>query len=168
MASFFGQAIKGGRKAFEAKFLAQLDSYKKDVAERIAAKKPFAPREAEKFLDFVQGSNLRYRSLPDYSPQAILLLKQAMDEKIFDPNARIKGPRPVDVAEEPLFVHYYKFYLQSGATMPTRSVRERDWKLFQMLIAGGANLDDPAAAVLRDVAKRETEPYEIPGYVRLK
>jgi hypothetical protein len=156
------------QRAFEAKFLAQLDSYKKDVAERIAVKKPFAPREAEKFLDFVQGSNLRYRSLPDYSPQAIPLLKQAMDEKIFDPNARIKGPRPVDVAEEPLFVHYYKFYLQSGATMPTRSVRERDWTLFQMLIAGGANLDDPAAAVLRDVAKRETEPYEIPGYVRLR
>ena len=52
--------------------------------------------------------------------------------------------------------------------MPMRHVREREWRLFQMLIAAGANLDDPAAAVLRDVVNRETAPYEIPGYIRLK
>ena len=158
------------RKAIEAKFLSQLEVYRKELPERIAARKPFTPREAEKFLDFVQGADLSYRLMPDHSPQAFPLLKQAMDEKIFDPNARIKGPRPVDVAEEPLFVQYYKFYLQSGATMPTPHVRERDWTIFQMLIAGGANLDDPTAALLRDKAKRETEPYDpnVRGYVRLK
>lgn len=159
---------RADRSAFNAKFLSELDAYWKDVIARIEARKPFSPPEAQKFLDLVQSSDLTYRSLPDHSTEAFVLLKMAIDLKVFDPNARIRGPRPVDVAEEPLFVGYYKFHLQSGATAPTRSVREREWRLFQMLIAGGANLNDPAAAVLRDVAKRETEPYEIPGYVRLK
>jgi hypothetical protein len=158
------------RQALEVKFLAQLVAYKKDVAERAAAKKPFTLREAKDFLDFVQGSDLGYRLLPDHSPQAFALLKAALDGKVFDPNVRLKGPRPVDVAEEPLFVLYYKFHLQAGATMPVPRVREREWRIFQMLIAGGANLDDPAARVLRDAVRRETEPYDpnVPGYVRLK
>ena len=33
---------------------------------------------------------------------------------------------------------------------------------------GGANLDDPAAAVLRDDVKRETAPYELKGYLAIK
>jgi hypothetical protein len=158
------------RSAFETKFLAQLGTYKKDVAERIAAKKPFAPREAQEFLEFVQGADLSHRLLPDYSSAAFALLKQALDAKVLDPNALVRGKRSVDVADEPLFVVYYEFYLQSGATMPTPRVRAREWTILQMLIAGGANLDDPAAAVLRDVVKRETEPYDanVPGYVRLK
>lgn len=154
--------------AFEAKFLSQLESYKKDIANRISAQTPFTPREAQEFLEFVQGSNLSYRSLPDYSPQAFGVFKQALDGKILDPNVRVKGLRATDVSEEPLFVVYYKFYLQSGATMAQKRVREREWTLFQMLLAGGANLDDPAAAVLRDVVKREAVPYEVEGWVRLK
>jgi hypothetical protein len=158
------------QQAFEGKLLSQIETYKKDVAERIAVKNPYTPREAQQFLEFVQGSNLRYRSLPDYSAQTFPLLKQALDGKILDPNVRVKGPTRIDINEEPLFVIYYKFYLQTGATMPVKRVREREWKLFQMLIAGGANLDDPAAAILRDVVNRETEPYDanVPGYVRLK
>jgi hypothetical protein len=156
------------RRAIEAKFLSQLEANKKDLAERIATQRPFAPREAYKFVEFVKESDLSYRLLPDHSATTFPLLKQALDAKILDPNARLKGPTRVDVNEEPLFVVYYKFYLQSGATMPTRSVREREWKLLQMLVAAGANLDDPAAVVLRDVVNRETAPYEIPGYIRLK
>jgi hypothetical protein len=161
---------KAEQQAFEAKLLTQIETYRKDVAERIAANNPFTSREAQEFLGFVQGSNLRYRSLPDYSPQTFALLKQALDGKVLNPNARVKGPRAADVSEEPLFVVYYKFYLQSGATMPQKRVREREWKLFQMLIAGGANLDDPAAAVLKDEVKRETAPYDanVPGYITLK
>ncbi len=161
---------KAEQRAFETKYLSQLDVTRKDVASRIAAHKPFAPRKAQQFLEFVQGSDLGYRSLPDYSPQTFPLLKQALDEKILDPNARVKGPARIDVNEEPLFVVYYKFYLQSGATMAVKRVREREWKLFQMLVAGGANLDDPAAAVLRDVVKLETAPYDpnVPGYISLK
>lgn len=163
-------STKVERQAFEAKFLSQLDTVKDDVASRIAARKPFGPREAHEFVEFVQGSNLNYRSLPDYSSAAFALLRRALAAKILDPNVRVKGPRMVDTEEEPLFVGYYKFYLQSGATMPVPHVRERDWTIFQMLIAGGANLDDPAAAVLRDVVKRETAPYDpnVRGYVRLK
>ncbi len=159
-----------GRRAIEARFLSWLDAYRKELPERMAAKRPFTPGEAMNFLNFVQGANLSYRSLPDYSPRVFPLLKQALDEKILDPNARRKGPTPRDVEEEPLFVLYYKFYLQSGATMPVPRVRERDWTILQMLIAGGANLDDPAAAMLRDVVRLKTEPYDpnVPGYVRLK
>jgi hypothetical protein len=154
------------RQALEAKFLSQFDTYKKEVAERIASKQPFTPLEAQKFLDFVQGSDLSRRSLKDYSPEAFALFKQALDARVFDPNARVKGPRTVDVAEEPLFVGYYKFYLQSGMTL--KRVHEREWRLWQMMIAGGANLDDPAAAVLRDDVKRETGPYELKGYLAIK
>ncbi len=144
----------------------RLETYKKDVAERIAAKNPYTPQQAKAFLDFVQESDLSRLLLPDYSPQAFALLKQALDGKVFDPNARVQGPRVVDVAAEPLFVGYYKFYLQSGIML--RRVREREWTLWQMLIAGGANLDDPAADVLRDDVKRETEPYELKGYLAIK
>ena len=52
--------------------------------------------------------------------------------------------------------------------MAQKRVREREWKLFQILIAGGANLDDPAAAILKDDAKRETAPYGVPGWITLK
>lgn len=161
---------KAENRAFEAKFLSQLEAYKKEVAERIAAKRPFAPRAAQDFLEFVQGSNLRYRSLSDHSPAAFALLKEALDGKVLDPNVQVGGKTKADVSDEPLFVAYYKFYLQSGATMAVKRVREREWALFQMLVAGGANLDDPAAAVLREGVKRETEPYDanVPGYVRLK
>jgi len=159
---------KAEQQAFEAKFMTQIEATKKGVAERVAAKNPFTPREAQEFLEFVQGSNLNHRSLPDHSPAAFALLKQALDGKVLNPNARVKGPRAVDVAEEPLFVVYYKFYLQPGATMPQKRVREREWKLFQMLVAGGANLDDPAAVVLRDDVKRQTEPYGVEGWVTLK
>lgn len=157
---------KAEQQAFEAKFLSQLETYRKDVAERIAAKNPYTPPEAYELLKFVQGSNFRYRSLPDYSPQTFPLLQQALEGKILDPNARVKGPTRIDVNEEPLFVVYYNFYLKSGVGL--KRVLEREWKIFQMLVAGGANLDDPAAAVLRDVVNRETAPYEIPGYIRLK
>jgi hypothetical protein len=156
------------RKAIETAFLAKLETNKKDVAERIAAQKPFTPNEAYKFVEFVKESDLGYRLLPDHSPTTFALLKQVLDAGILDPNARVKGPRTSDINEEPVFVVYYKFYLQSGATSPMRHVREREWKLLQMLIAAGANLDDPAAAALRDVVNRETAPYEIPGYIRLK
>lgn len=168
------QRIEDAKKAaeqqvFEAKLLSQIETYQKDVTERIAAKNPYTPLQAQEFLRFVQSSDLRYRSLPDYSAQTFSLLKQGLDGKILDPNVHVKGSRAIDV-EEPLFVGYYKFYLQSGATMPVKRVREREWTLFQMLIAGGANLDDPAAAVLRDNVHRETAPYDpnVPGYIRLK
>jgi hypothetical protein len=157
---------KAENQALQAKLLAQIETYKKDVAERIAAKNPYTPQQAKAFLDFVQDSDLSRLLLPDYSPQAFALLKQALDGKVFDPNARVQGPRVVDVAEEPLFVGYYKFHLQSGILL--RRVREREWTLWQMLIAGGANLDDPAAAVLRDDVKRETGPYELKGYLAIK
>jgi len=102
------------RRAFETKFLSQLETYKTDIAARIAAKSLLSPREAQNFVEFVQGSDLRHRSLPDHAAEAFALLLQALDAKILDPNARVKGPRAVDVSEEPLFVAYYKFYLQSA------------------------------------------------------
>src|SRR4051812_6225457 len=157
---------KADDQALQAKLLAQIEAYKKDVAERIAAKNPYTPRQAKAFLDFVQESDLSRLLLPDYSAQTFALLKQALGGKVLDPNARVQGPRTVDVNEEPLFVGYYKFYLQSGIML--RRVREREWTLWQMLIAGGANLDDPAAAVLRDDVKRETEPHELKGYLAIK
>jgi hypothetical protein len=159
---------KAEQQAFEAKFLSQLETYRKDAADRIAAKTPYAPREAQQLLEFVQGSDLRYRSLPDYSPQTFPLLKQALAGKVLDSNARVKGPTRVDVNEEPLFVVYYNFYLKTGVEL--KRVRDREWTLFQMLIAGGANLDDPAAAGLKDHVKREPAPYDanVPGYITLK
>lgn len=154
------------RRAYEAKFLSELVAYENDITARAAAGNPFDPREAQKFLEFVQGSNLNHRSLPDYSPRTFPLLKRALDGKILDPNVRVRGPTPVDVNEEPLFVVYYKFYLKSAVEL--KRVREREWNLLQMLVAGGANLDDPAAAIVKDQIARETEPYELKGYLRLK
>lgn len=46
---------KAESQALEAKTLAQLETYKKDVAERIAAKNPYTPQQAKAFLDLVRS-----------------------------------------------------------------------------------------------------------------
>jgi hypothetical protein len=162
-----GEAIETSReneerRAFEAKWLADFENYRA----RIAQKAPFSPKQSQDFVEFVSGSNLSYRSLPDHSARAFAVLKQALDAKIVDPNARVRGKTRIDVNEEPLFVVYYNFYLKTGVSM--KRVHEHEWRLFQMLIAAGANLGDSAAAPLREVVGRETEPYELKGYLKFK
>lgn len=164
--SMAAQRAQDERRDIEAKFLALLEAFRKEISVRIAERRPFSGRDAQALIEFVQGSDFGSRDLPDQSPVAFALLKRALDAKILDPNVRVKGPRIVDVSEEPLFVAYYKFYLQSGVAM--KRVREREWTLLQMLVAAGANLDDPAAAVLKNDVTRKTAPHELKGYLSIK
>lgn len=173
----YGKAIEAIERSREAeekraeytKWIAEFENYKKAVAAGIAQKTPLSPKQQQDFVEFVNGSDLRRISMPDHSAEAYALLQQALDAKVVDPNVRVRGKARRDVTEEPLFVVYYNFYIKNGISGPgVKLVHKHEWRLFQMLIAAGANLDDPAAAPLRQVVTLETEPYEIEGRLKVK
>lgn len=158
-------------RAFEAKFLADLDARRKDVDARIAAKRPFAGQEALSFVQFVSGADLSYRSLGDHSAAALALLKRALDEKIVDPNIMVRGPTRADVADEPLFIQYSKFYIRSGShgKEPPARVHKKDWAVFKLLVENGADLSLPEAAGVKEDASKTTVPDTVDArYLRLQ
>ena len=53
------------------------------------------------------------------------LLKRALDAGILDPNILVKGPRPVDVNFEPLFLHHYRATIRP---VPNDRISLRDWE----------------------------------------
>ena len=137
-------------RRIEAEILAQLAAREADVAARVAGRRAYTPAEALAFVDFVDSADLSWRSLPDYSPRAVALLERALKDKLVDPNVLVKGPRPVDVAPEPLFLHYYKFNIA-----PVRSnAKARHWRILMLLVDNGADLTVEGAAPLADELAR--------------
>src|SRR5262249_13653088 len=59
-------------------FLAELAAKQKDVDARVAQQRAFSGQEAAKLIDFVQSSDLSWRSLPDYSEAAFPLLERSL------------------------------------------------------------------------------------------
>jgi hypothetical protein len=149
----------------ELKLKSEIEMRKRDVEERIAAQRPYSPAEALGFIEFVDGSDLSYRSLPDYSDVTFGLLQRALEAKIVDPNGMVKGVRPVDVNPEPLFLLYYHATARPLSRGP---VRIRDWKLLQLLVANGADLSAPGSERLVEDLLKTPKPIEnVPKYVDL-
>lgn len=132
-------------RRYESEFMRRLSGYRDDVAARVRDTRSYAPAEALALVEFVQGSDLGWRSLPDHWDEALPLLVRALDGAILDPNGMVKGPRAVDVRPEPLFVHFYRFHV---APLRSAQVRPRDRMILSLLLDHGADLSAEAAAPL--------------------
>ena len=79
------------------------------------------------------------------------LLKRALEAKLLDPNVPVKGPRPVDVNPEPLFLHYYRADIRP---YPNAQISIRDWETLKLLVENGADLTlDGARQLAEDLQK---------------
>jgi hypothetical protein len=140
-------------------FLAELAAHQKDVDASVAQNRAFSGQEAVDLIDFVQGSDLSWRSLPNYSETAFPLLERSLKANILDPNSRIsRNGRSV-----PVFVDFYDRNIR-----PTKSaIRVRDWKILELLLANGADLTVAAAQPLSaDLARKRIAGPQ--GFMRLE
>ena len=137
--------------AADAKALARIEARTRDVETRRAERRPYEGQDALLFVEEVSYVDLRYLGLPNRSETMRALLKRALEEKLLDPNVPVKGPRPVDVNPEPLFLHYYRATIRP---YPTAQTSIRDWETFKLLVASGADLTlDGARTAAEDLKK---------------
>jgi type II secretory pathway pseudopilin PulG len=128
---------------FQSDYLDRSD----DLDDRIAQKQPFTPDESLEFLNFVAGADLTWRSLPDHSPEANTLLKQALDAGILDPNALTTNAPTADSPAVTVTMAYYDKEIRP--TMP-RAVDRHDWDIIKTLVDHGADVSSPDAEQLRE------------------
>jgi hypothetical protein len=140
-------------------FLAELAAHQKDVDARVAQHRAFSGQEAADLIDFVQASDLSWRSLPNYSEAAFPLLERSLKAKILDPNSRLSR----NGQSIPVFVDFYNRNIR-----PTKSaIRVRDWKILELLIANGADLSLAEAQPLSaDLARKRIAGPQ--GFMRLE
>ena len=138
----------------DAKARSRIENRTRDLEERLAANRPYAEPDAQDALEFVNEVSyvdLRYLGLPDRSPVMLDLLKRALAAKLIDPNIMVKGPRPVDVLPEPLFLQVYRADIRPH---PDAAVQPRPWEIFKLLVASGADLAlAPGHPIAEDLAK---------------
>jgi hypothetical protein len=125
------------RAAQDAKALGRIERRTRDVEARLAENRPYGGQDALEFVNEVSYVDLKYLGLPDRYEIMLALLKRALEAKLIDPNVPVKGPRPVDVNIEPLFLHFYRAEIRR---YPNAPVRPRDWDMFKLLVASGADL----------------------------
>ncbi len=147
-----GAAWQRGENArHDAKARERIENRTRDVEARLARKRAYAGQDALDFVDEVSYVDLGYLGLPDRSGVMLDLLKRALAAKLIDPNIMVKGPRPVDVKPEPLFLHYYRANIRR---FPNNSVVPRSFEIFQLLVAGGADLAlAPSHPIAEDLAR---------------
>jgi hypothetical protein len=153
-------------RRIEAEFLDKLAAQRREVAARIAEKRPFTPEQAFDFLWFVSGSDLSYRSLPDYSADALALLQQALDGKIIDPNGRVTaGPYP-RLNGLPLFLYFYRSWVKPG--IDANALRIKEWDLLMTIVRAGADLSLPEADALNADLRKTPVPGASETFIRLR
>ena len=123
--------------AADAKALAWIEARTRDVESRLAERRPYGGQDALAFVNEVSYVDLKYRGLPDRTEIMLALLKRAIEAKLLDPNVPVKGPRPVDVNIEPLFLHFYRAEIRR---YPNAAIRLHDWDMLKLLVASGADL----------------------------
>jgi hypothetical protein len=123
--------------AHDAKALRRIETRTRDVEARLAGNRPYQGQDALDFVDDVDSVDLEYLGLPDRSDTMLALLRRALAARLIDPNALVKGPRPVDRNHEPLFVQYYRRNINP---YPSSAVRPLHWEIFRILAASGADL----------------------------
>jgi hypothetical protein len=136
-------------RGFEQDFLSGLAQREREVAARIADHRAFTPDEALDLVFFVESDDLRYRSLPDHSREAMALLAQALDGGLFDPNGEVEPDRRRKPGAKPIFLYYY------DVRVINHEARPQEWAILAMLVAHGADLGRAEAIPLTDdLAKR--------------
>jgi hypothetical protein len=148
----------------DADVLAAIDARREDIDARIAARQPYAGQEALAFVDSIGSADLSFRGLSDHSAEVLDLLQRALDEKIVDPNVLVRGPRPVDISDEPLFVHIYRARIRP---CPRCLIRQRDWHAFKLLIDHGADLALAGALPIAEDLRKKVMVERI-GVIRLE
>jgi hypothetical protein len=165
------QAKLAENKAFEAKELAELEARRRDVEARIAAQRPYAPQEALSLVQFISGMDLTYRDLGNHSAAALAVLTRALEGKVVDPNAMVRGPTNADVADEPLFIQFSKFRIRTsshGKKPPTTRINRLDWAIFKLLTDNGADLSLPEAAGVVEDLRGTVVSDQDPRYIQLR
>jgi hypothetical protein len=150
--------------AQDVKALARIEARTRDVESRLAGRRPYAGQEALAFVNEVSYVDLRYLGLSDRSATMRALLKRAFEEKLLDPNVMVKGPRPVDVNPEPLFLHYYRADIRP---YPTAQISIRNWETLKLLVANGADLTLDGARPLAEDLQKPVVPESSGRYFHL-
>jgi hypothetical protein len=138
----------------DAKALARIEARTRDVESRLAERRPYGGQDALAFVNEVSSVDLRYLGLLDRSETMRALLKRALEERLIDPNVLVKGPRPVDVNPEPLFLHYYRAEIRP---YPTAQISVRNWMTFKLLVASGADMTIEGARPLAEDLKKPVD-----------
>lgn len=134
----------------EMEFQSALLEWGDDVAARTESGTPWTAEEGFQFLDFAAASDLTWHSLPDHTPEAFALVKEALAAKVLDPDA-LTTPATPDSAPATLTLAWYDKRIRPGSP---NVIERRPWEVLQLLVAGGADLAaDDAAALREDLAK---------------
>ena len=160
------QAENQERRRIETEFLDKLAAQRKDIAARIASNQPRTPEQAFDFLLFVNGSDLSYRSLPDYSAEALALLRQALDARIIDPNGRVTAGPYKRLNGLPLFLYFYRSQVKPG--IDANALRIKEWDLLMTIVRAGADLSLPEAASLNEDLRKTPVPGASETFIRLR
>lgn len=117
---------------FLRSFQSQMKSAQSEVELRASQQRSFTAQEAIGLLNSLRQWDLRYRSLPNYMPEAISILKRAINANLLDPNAK-------DENNDPLYLAYYLpiFELATSTRTPIDS---SDFAIFETLLENGADL----------------------------
>jgi hypothetical protein len=138
---------------FQSAYLDRSD----DVEQRIEGKLPYTPDEALDLLEFAVDSDLTWRSLPDHSPEAFALVRQALDAGILDPNALTTSS---PTADSPAVTVTLAFYDKRIRPTSPHTVEKHAWNLLRLLVQHGADTSSPDASALRADLARTVVPGE--------
>lgn len=151
--------------AADAKALADIEARRRDIEVRIGERRPYEGQDALRFVNQVSYVDLSYLGLPDRSDTMRALLRRALKAGLIDPNRLVKGPRPVDVNTEPLFLHYYRASIRP---YPDARISVRDWRTFKLLVDSGADLTLEGAQAVADDLRKAAVVDDAGRYMRLQ
>jgi phosphate/sulfate permease len=116
-----------------------------DLDQRVDDKRPFSAAQALDLAGFAADADLSWKGLMDHTPEAYDLLRQAIEARILDPNARGEDGKSVALA---FYEARVKPNLASG-------IRVHDYEVLKILADGGLDLSAPEAADLKaDLARK--------------
>ena len=138
-------------EVIESAFEISLREWREDVAARAAEGRPWTAEEGFAFLEFAAASDLSWQSLPDHSPDAFALVREALAANVLDPDALTTGAPVADSPAVTLTLLWYDRRIRPGSP---QAIEKHPWELLQMLVAAGADLTaDDAASLRADLAK---------------
>ena len=121
-------------ESYHQSFLAKKKSQEKEAAIRIKNKNPFTFHEGIVFLSKISQWDLSHRAtLPNYLPEAGIILKNLIDKKILNPNL-------LNDEGVPLYYAYLGPRLTLSKTVDLKA-QEGDIFLLKVLVENGADLE---------------------------
>lgn len=136
---------------FQAVLLARMD----DIEARREARNPWTAEEAYMFLEFVTAADLSWRDLPDHTPEAMALLRDALAAGVLDPNALTTAAPVADSPAVTLTLRWYDREIRPGSP---DAIPRYAWAVLMALVQGGADIASDAAGDLRaDLSKTAVE-----------